>query len=131
MANRPISYLTALFIVFSVSCGTDSNPNLINIDHIKAEEMISSSEPPLIIDVRTSEEFNGNLYHLDGAILIPHYQIRDSLSFIRNLNGKDVLIVCRSGRRSKIAGNELVDLGVKNVYNLKDGLIGWYANIEN
>jgi len=88
----------------------------------KAKEIMDSGVKYILIDARTDEEFaNG---HIEGAILIPEYEIRGRAR--QELPDKDALILvyCRSGRRSKIASEELVKLGYTNVKEF-GGIIDW------
>ena len=61
---------------------------------------------------------------LKNAILIPEYEIAGRAE--KELPDKDALILvyCRSGRRSKIASEELVKLGYTNVKEF-GGIIDW------
>jgi len=128
MVYRPILPVLAAILFIATSCVNNTDSNLIDIDYVQAIEMISSENPPVIFDVRSLEEFNGELGHLDGARLIPHYLVKDSLELFQNFDGRDILLVCRTGRRSKIAGNDLSGLGIKNIYNLSGGMKSWNAN---
>ena len=76
----------------------------------------------VIIDSRTEAEFAEG--HIEGAILIPEYEIAQRAE--KELPDKDALILvyCRSGRRSKIASEELVKLGYTNVKEF-GGIIDW------
>ena len=35
-----------------------------------------------------------------------------------------ILLICRSGRRSLVAGEKLIEAGFKNIYNVKEGFEG-------
>jgi rhodanese-related sulfurtransferase len=131
MAYRPILSVLAAILFIAISCGNNTDSNLIDIDHAIAWEMINSENPPLIIDVRSQEEFNGELGHLEGARLIPHYLVVDSLEIFQSFDNHDILLVCRSGRRSKIAGNDLSNSGIENIYNLVGGMKSWNLNFKN
>ena len=76
----------------------------------------------IIIDARTESEYAEG--HIEGAILIPEYEIARRAE--NELPDKDALILvyCRSGRRSKIASEELVKLGYTNVKEF-GGIIDW------
>ena len=76
----------------------------------------------IIIDARTQEEFEQG--HIKGAVLIPEYEIAAKAE--KELPNKDslILVYCRSGRRSKIASQELVKLGYTNVKEF-GGIIDW------
>ena len=70
----------------------------------------------------SAEEFAEG--HIEDAILIPEYEIADRAE--AELPDKDALILvyCRSGRRSKIAAEELVKLGYTDVREF-GGIIDW------
>ena len=71
----------------------------------------------VVIDVRTPQEFATG--HIEGAINIPYDTIRPGLPALAKI-GKDenILLYCRSGRRSAIAKQSLAELGYRN---LQDG----------
>ena len=85
----------------------------------------------LIIDVRTKGEFN--TLRAKSSINIPvFYEKNRQRVFNKNfaneiyetLEGdlnKDVILICRSGSRTKLASNLLAYQGFKNVYNIKNG----------
>jgi phage shock protein E len=69
----------------------------------------------LVVDVRTPREFDKG--HLEGAILIPHTQISARLDELGSDLDRNIVVYCRSGRRSGIAQQMLRGLGYKNVLN--------------
>lgn len=92
------------------------------IDSKKAKEIMDSGVDYILIDARTEEEFSEG--HIEGAVLIPEYEIANRAE--EELPDKDALILvyCRSGRRSKIASADLVKLGYTNVKEF-GGIIDW------
>ncbi len=58
----------------------------------------------VIIDVRTSQEFNSG--HIKGAINIPLQSIDQHIDKIRKYN-KPIITCCRSGARSGAAASQL------------------------
>lgn len=88
------------------------------IDEEDLEQFIKSGVT--IIDVRSKQEYDEG--HIDGAILIPEYKIKNEIEDIVKNKNEKILVYCSSGTRSKKAKEELEDLGYKNVYNLKDGV---------
>ena len=92
---------------------------------ISAEEafqMMQEENIYILLDVRTTEEFNER--HIEGAVLIPDNEISDRAA--EELPDKNILILvyCRSGRRSEAAARELADMGYTNVYDF-GGIIDW------
>jgi phage shock protein E len=71
---------------------------------------------PLIIDVRTAEEWNNG--HIEGAILIPYDQIGETIGKVAKNKKQKVYVYCRTGRRSAIAKGSLDKLGYKDVVDL-------------
>ena len=84
--------------------------------------MMNESKPYILLDVRTDEEFKEK--RIDGAILIPNYEIKERA--IAELPDKSILILiyCRSGRRSADAAKALIDMGYTNVYDF-GGINDW------
>lgn len=78
----------------------------------------------ILIDVRTPEEFTGELGHIEGSKLVT---IGDELDdFLRKEDkSKTILFICRSGARSGRATEQALDLGYKEVYNMEGGMICW------
>lgn len=67
----------------------------------------------LLIDVRTPEEYREK--HIDGAINIPIYEIDNIKNEIIDSN-KVILLYCKTGKRSKLVKQILIQNGYKNVY---------------
>ncbi|MDD6088014.1 MAG: rhodanese-like domain-containing protein [Desulfovibrionaceae bacterium] len=65
--------------------------------------LASNSEPLLLLDVRTPEEYAKQ--HLKGAVLLPLQELETR---VNELPGdKPILIYCRSGRRASVAAEIL------------------------
>ena len=88
----------------------------------EAKEIMDKENGYVILDVRTQEEYDET--HIDGAILIPDYEIADKAESVLKDKDQLILIYCRSGRRSKNAASELVKLGYTNVKEF-GGIIDW------
>lgn len=69
----------------------------------------------LLIDVRTEKEFKSG--HLDGALNIAYEEIDALAKAIGDDKSRQVVLYCRSGRRSGMARESLVRLGYTNVVN--------------
>ena len=96
------------------------------ISQDEAKRIMDTEDGFVIIDARTGEEFSEG--HIEGAILIPEYEIAERAE--SEIPEKDTLILvyCRSGRRSKIASDALVQLGYTNVKEF-GGIIDWQYEI--
>ena len=69
----------------------------------------------ILIDVRTKDEFKSS--HLEKAINIPYTEIEEQIKSITKDNYKNIVVYCRSGRRSGIAQKKLLKMGYKNAVN--------------
>ena len=74
-----------------------------------------------LIDVRTAEEFAEG--HIAGAINIPVDEFDPAA--LPDAAGKDVILYCRSGRRSGIAGGKLAAHTGKASEHMGGGIIAW------
>lgn len=100
----------------------ENNATYEQITPQEAKAIMDTQQDYIIIDARTEEEFAEG--HIEDAIMIPEYEIKDRAE--NELPNKDelILVYCRSGRRSKIASEELVKLGYTNVKEF-GGIIDW------
>ena len=110
--------------LFGITACQDGENN-VTYEQITAEQaktIMDTEKDYVIIDARTEEEFAEG--HIENAILIPEYEIKDRAE--KELPDKEqlILVYCRSGRRSKIASEELVKLGYTNVKEF-GGIIDW------
>jgi len=88
----------------------------------QAKAIMDEGKPFVLLDVRTDEEFKEK--RIDGAILIPDYEIKNRATAELPDKNALILVYCRSGRRSANAANELIKLGYTNVYDF-GGIIDW------
>ena len=99
-----------------------SKKNYEQITPQVAKQLIESEKDLIILDVRTLEEYNNG--HIKNAILIPDYEIKDTAEKVLKDKNQLILVYCRSGRRSKNAAKDLVELGYTNVKEF-GGIINW------
>ena len=123
-----IMLLISLSLFGLTACkGGGNNATYEQITPQEAKAIMDTEQDYSIIDARTEEEFAEG--HIENAILIPEYEIAQRAE--KELPDKDALILvyCRSGRRSKIASEELVNLGYTNVKEF-GGIIDWPYEVE-
>ena len=115
-----------LAVVMLTACGqaTENGKEAVyvNITAEEAKVIMESEEGYIILDVREQDEFDAG--HIPGAILIPYTQIDEKAKDMLPDKDQLILVYCRSGRRSKIAADSLVELGYTNIKEF-DGIIDW------
>jgi sulfur-carrier protein adenylyltransferase/sulfurtransferase len=89
---------------------------------------IDAGEVPVLVDVR-------EYYEADIADLPELGQLRiPTAEFVARLDELDpdseLVLYCRSGRRSEWAARILMDRGYERVINLKDGVLGWREEVD-
>ena len=116
-----ITLLTFTLPFGCVGCSS-GDASYDQISGAEAKALMDSESGYIIIDAREQDEYDEG--HVPGAILIPYGEIADRAE--NELPDKDqlILVYCRSGRRSKIAAEELVKLGYTNVKEF-GGIIDW------
>ena len=120
-----------LAVLLLAACGQDKENNqgavYMNITAEEAKEIMDSEEGYIILDVRTREEYDEG--HIPGAILIPNTEIEEKAEGVLTDKDQLILVYCRSGRRSKIAAEALVELGYTNIKEF-GGIIDWPYEVE-
>lgn len=101
-------------LLLSLSLSLSLSANAGEIDQPAA--LAALKEPgAVLIDVRTPEEFASGT--LPGATPIPHEQIAQRIAALAPDKNAPIVLYCRSGRRSGIAQDRLLELGYSNVIN--------------
>ena len=114
--------------------------NLQTITPEQAYQLCQEDVRTLLIDIRSSMEY---LFvgHPVGAVHVPwidepewiinpHFVIDIRKLILGGVSESDseggvhVLLICRSGKRSKEAAKVLIDAGLTNVYNIEQGFEG-------
>ncbi|MGD8394847.1 MAG: SulP family inorganic anion transporter [Candidatus Eiseniibacteriota bacterium] len=92
----------------------------LNVDEV---ETLVERDAACIVDVRQPEEFRTG--HLHGARSVPLQHI------MRGVDGlpgdRPILLVCRTGRRSRRALRILREFGFQDIRYLKGGILSWKA----
>ncbi len=116
------------------------------VSEISADDLldrINSDQAPLLIDVRTTQEFNGAFGHIPNSNLLPMMQfeadfedldsfrgkIMDSTSNFEDLQSfknREIVTICPGGGMSLVAAEMLAEENFKDVKSLKGGIDQWF-----
>ena len=120
-----------LAVMMLTACGQDKENDqgavYVNITAEEAKQIMDKEEGFIILDVRTQEEYDQG--HIPGAIVISHEEIAEKAEKVLTDKDQLILVYCRSGRRSKIASEALVELGYTNIKEF-GGIIDWPYEVE-
>lgn len=89
----------------------------------EAFEMVKDTNV-VVLDVRTEGEFNGELGHVEHALLIPVQELEQRVGELEPLKDKTILAICRTGRRSGTATGILKAKGFTAI-NVEGGMVRW------
>lgn len=124
-----IVIILIITIVLIAGCSAKEKTPVSSYENItteKAKEMMDNNTDIIILDVRTEEEYNEG--HIQGAILIPDYEIVEKVQDTLTDKTATILVYCRTGRRSELAANSLTELGYSKVYDF-GGINDWKYEI--
>ncbi len=94
-----------------------------NITPREVKQKLDVGAEFILLDVRTDEEYAEG--HLEGAILIPHNQVQKRYQELNADTGQEIIVYCRSGRRSSLATRILLERGFTDVKNMGGGILAW------
>ena len=107
---------------FCSSAGQDKKEDEVTVEQVK-QKMVKK-DPIILLDVRTVPEFDGDLGHIPGAILIPLAELESRMPEIERYKDSEMVVICRSGNRSGQATRFLREKGF-NAYNMNGGMLAW------
>ncbi len=93
----------------------------ITVDELK--QKIDRGEKVNLVDVREPQEYaEVNI----GGRLVPLGKVQTmQVEELEDLKDEEVIVYCRSGRRSMLACLVLDQMGFKDTYNLEGGILAW------
>jgi rhodanese-related sulfurtransferase len=99
-----------------------------SFSYLSPEELARrlDSDPALLVcDVRNPDELGGELGQLPGSLNIPLGQLQQRVGELSTHKTRDIVVVCRTGKRSEAAARILRDSGFERVFVLKGGMTAW------
>ena len=108
--------VVCLCLVF-ILCGCGNKKSIDGlISYMDAKEMIIN-DGAVLVDVRTIEEYDEK--HIGGALSLPLDNItEESVGEVISSKETEVIVYCKSGKRSAEAKKKLESIGYTNVYDL-------------
>ena len=105
----------------------ESRPELIarteRLSPAVAAERLASNEPPLVVDVRATREYEAK--HIEGSVSIPLNHLAELAD--RLPTDRPLLVHCAGGYRSSIAVSLLRQMGFTRISELAGGITAWEA----
>lgn len=114
--NHVLQILT--LVLFS----TFAQANSKTIEPQAVLQLIQKQQAPLILDVRSAEEFAQG--HIPGAMNIAYENLPENQQ-LNAYKKQDIILYCRSGKRAQIASKMLQEQGFKKLFELNGHLLAW------
>lgn len=93
------------------------------IDVNELARRLRADIPPLVVDVRNPDEFQGELGHIEGALNLPLNELEERLDELPT--DRPVTLVCQTDRRSLNAARVLRARGYPDVAVVRGGMKAW------
>lgn len=100
---------------------------LINLTNEQLEARLKQVSKPLLLDVRTQQEFD-MLGHIPEAVLLPIQELEARLSELDP--ERETVVICEHGVRSAHAASFLLYKGFRNISHLSTGMAEWTGDRE-
>ena len=99
---------------------------MLNIANLKRR--MDEGEDILLLDVRTTEDYDGEQGHIAGSTLLPLEELEQRIDEINDYYEKTVVTICRTDRKSAKAARLLAEKGFADVHVAKMGMTDWIKN---
>lgn len=96
---------------------------MVSVEHVK--QKLDDNSDVLVLDVRPTADFNGEQGHIEQALLMPLEEVSNNIDTLERFKEKEVLIICRTDRRSAKAAQILAKNGFADVHVVKQGMTDW------
>jgi rhodanese-related sulfurtransferase len=120
-------FLFALLMLSGIACHAET-PIVDTITPAELAQRLEEPNPPIILDVRTREEYSSG--HIDTAVNLPHDELERRLGEISGNKSGEIIVYCRSGKRARIAESILAEKGYTNVKDLAGHWQGWNSQTK-
>jgi len=114
--------ITLVFAVLAFACA-ESEPEAPVVQEITAVELLDRSGDVVILDVRTTTEFQSG--HVPGAINISHDELAGRLDEVEAYREREMVVYCERGGRAAKAHEVLADAGFERLTHLTGDMSGW------
>jgi rhodanese-related sulfurtransferase len=95
------------------------------IEPRELKAQLDAGKPPVVIDVRNPDEFEGELGRIESALNLPVGQLPNRISELEAARERAIAIVCRTDKRSAKAAEILRAAGFGDVAVLRGGMEQW------
>lgn len=125
MSTAPRSATVVLALSFAAVACAGPAPEETVLSAAELASRIEAESAPLILDVRTVDEFEAG--HIPGALNIPYDELPTRLAELPIGKSDAVIVYCRTGRRAGVAATTLGEAGYTRVVDLEGHWQTWQS----
>jgi rhodanese-related sulfurtransferase len=91
------------------------------------KQQLDADADVLMLDVRATTEYNGEMGHIAGARNVPLEELPARLAELNTHKSRPIRILCRTDRRSAQAARLLDEAGFADAQVIRGGMTAWRA----
>ena len=110
-----------LFAALGSMLGVGPGDPSLHLSPEEAHQKLKAGTPPLLVDVRTREEYREA--RIPGSKLVPLHELDQRMRELDKT--RSILLYCRSGARSGAALRMLKGKNYPRVSHIRGGIIAW------
>ncbi len=123
MTRFAIAIVLGAFVATGAGAADPQSNDAPSISAAELHARRESGVAPVVIDVRTAEEYASG--HIPGAVNIPFDQVAQRIAEVDAPHG--VALYCMVGPRARKGESALLGAGYEAVLHLEGGLAAWQA----
>ena len=123
MGRSAIAVALGALVTAAAFAQDPDSTKVTSISAVELQERRGSGAAPVVIDVRTPNEYASG--HIPGAVNIPFDQVAQRISEIDAPHG--VALYCMIGPRARKGESALLAAGYEKIFHLEGGFAAWQA----
>jgi rhodanese-related sulfurtransferase len=119
-----VGVLAVVLVALQLAAGANASATVLPREVTVAQAAAMRDSGAFVLDVRQPEEWEE--YHIPDATFIPLGELATRLAEVPR--DQDVVVVCRSGNRSAVGRDLLVEANFTRVTSMAGGVSQWRAD---
>ena len=120
--TRILAFILAIFILAGCFGGEVKEPYRL-LSPNECGILLKDDPTALLVDVRTPAEYRSGF--IQGAINLPLDEMETKIKKQLPLKDQLIIIYCKTGKRSTVAVEDLLELGYTNLVEMDGGVSAW------
>lgn len=114
--------VTALMVLLALLYFHENKKSGAGVTSSQLSSMVNQQQG-VVVDLRDAPDYKKG--HITDSINIPSAQLKNQLSLLEKYKERPIILVCKMGQHSSVAGKQLKEAGFSQVYRLTGGITEW------